>query len=605
MTEDDADADAERDARSAAADEGLRAAMATNEYDALAKALELHCSVASEATLAEARAQRDRLNKKRKKESQRLRKAHAEAMEAHAEATEAVGAEAAEDAPVFRSLASPPAPKAAAAAPVGAVALPLDELSAATCDFGDAKLIGSGGYGQVFLAEKLPSLPASAVPENVRHLPFAVKRAKAGAHLLSDLKREVSVLRECHHPHVLPLLGYYLEGDSPCLVFPLMRGGSFADRLFPKEADPEHLLRLGISSEVKPLRWRERLRILKQATEALLYLHTPVSGSGKGIVVHRDFKPENILLDDSLNAYLADTGFAKMERGADQAAASRKKSASNALYLTHGYLDPSIGLGGDYSATTDGFALGITMLVVLTGRSPLNIINTCEEEFDLDFEDIDAAKIADPAAFWPVRVASAVKELVRCAGVTCLCHQSQRKRLAISGALTALSSLGEDVSAAEEAAAQGDDAPKAEAAAASSGSSYEPTPLSMQVRNLRKGGEDEHEGVKANVLLAFGALIGRLDAVYAARAADAPEDFMPRIDFWQRECGMNNNLRTQLHGVRIWANAARHQNDERWRKEGPRDEEEASRRLQAVERAIAAMEKKKEAEAQRGAGKSA
>ena len=43
------------------------------------------------------------------------------------------------------------------------------------------------------------------------------------------------------------------------------------------------------------------------------------------------------------------------------------------LYLTHGYLDPSIGLGGDYSATTDGFALGITMLVVLTGRSPLNI----------------------------------------------------------------------------------------------------------------------------------------------------------------------------------------------------------------------------------------
>ena len=135
-------------------------------------------------------------------------------------------------------------------------------------------------------------------------------------------------------------------------------------------------------------------------------------------------------------------------------------------------------------------------------------------------------------------------------------------------------------------------------------SSYEPTPLSMQVRNLRKGGEDEHEGVKANVLLAFGALIGRLDAVYAARAADAPEDFMPRIDFWQRECGMSNNLRTQLHGVRIWANAARHQNDERWRKEGPRDEEEASRRLQAVERAIAAMEKKKEAEAQRGAGKS-
>jgi len=40
-------------------------------------------------------------------------------------------------------------------------------------------------------------------------------------------------------------------------------------------------------------------------------LHTPVAG-GKGAVVHRDFKPENILLDDDLNAYLADTGFAKV-----------------------------------------------------------------------------------------------------------------------------------------------------------------------------------------------------------------------------------------------------------------------------------------------------
>ena len=288
-----------------------------------------------------------------------------------------------------------------------------------------------------------------------------------------------------------------------------------------------------------------------------------------------------------------------MERGADQAAASRKKSASNALYLTHGYLDPSIGLGGDYSATTDGFALGITMLVVLTGRSPLNIINTCEEEFDLDFEDIDAAKIADPAAFWPARVASAVKELVRCAGDKCLCHQSQRKRLAISGALTALSSLGEDVSAAEEAAAQGDDAPKAEAAAASSGSSYEPTPLSMQVRNLRKGGEDEHEGVKANVLLAFGALIGRLDAVYAARAADAPEDFMPRIDFWQRECGMNNNLRTQLHGR---AHGRTRRGIRTTRGGGRRGRETRRRRRAAcrrVERAIAAMEKKRRPNAAR------
>jgi len=45
---------------------------------------------------------------------------------------------------------------------------------------------------------------------------------------------------------------------------------------------------------------------------------------GKHAVVHRDFKPENILLDDELNAYLADTGFAKMDAGPE---ASKMKSA--------------------------------------------------------------------------------------------------------------------------------------------------------------------------------------------------------------------------------------------------------------------------------------
>ena len=82
-----------------------------------------------------------------------------------------------------------------------------------------------------------------------------------------------------------------------------------------------------------PLAWHERLRILRQATDALLYLHTPVAG-GKGAVVHRDFKPENILLDDGLHAYLADTGFAKMESGGPEA--SKMRSASHALYLTQG-----------------------------------------------------------------------------------------------------------------------------------------------------------------------------------------------------------------------------------------------------------------------------
>ena len=63
-----------------AADDALRCAMTTGEYDALVRALEAHRGVASEAALQQGRTERDRLAKKRKKEGQRLRKANVGAM---------------------------------------------------------------------------------------------------------------------------------------------------------------------------------------------------------------------------------------------------------------------------------------------------------------------------------------------------------------------------------------------------------------------------------------------------------------------------------------------------------------------------------------------
>ena len=65
----------------AAADEALRRAMTLAQYEALARALEQHCAQASEGVLAEAQVLRERLHKKHKKDSQKLRRAHAVEME--------------------------------------------------------------------------------------------------------------------------------------------------------------------------------------------------------------------------------------------------------------------------------------------------------------------------------------------------------------------------------------------------------------------------------------------------------------------------------------------------------------------------------------------
>ena len=577
-------------APSAAADEALRVAMAAAQYEGLVGAIEEHHALASEGVLAEARAMRERLHKKRKQESQMLRRKHAAEMEMQASLSKLSLHEVTQSPPATGSASAAAAPASEApeapSAPPAAVALTLAELAAATDGFGEQRLIGSGGYGNVYTADALSSLRPEALPLWLRHKPVAVKRAKSGVHDLADLQREVSVLQQCSHPHVLPLLGYCLEhGAPPCLVFPLMRGGSFADRLWPKEADPEHLRRLGLGASLSPLMWHQRLRILRQATDALLYLHTPVPG-GKGAVVHRDFKPENILLDDELNAYLADTGFAKMDAGPE---ASKMKSASNALYLTRGYLDPSVSAGGAYSAMTDGWALGITLLVALTGRSPLSIITKCEEDFDEDFADIVAAQLADATAGWPPHAVAAFKDLVRSAA-SGLCHGSVRKRLTVAAALATLTSLAkEDGRSGTGRGALDGSVLSSSERTASTAAGYVPTPLSMQVREMRKG-SDAHKGIKDNMLLAFSSVMSRLDAIYAARAAKAPEGFEERINYWHRECGMRTDLKVRLHSLRIWANAARHFDDDRWRRDGPRGEAEASQLVSAVKTALEALE---------------
>ena len=85
--------------------------------------------------------------------------------------------------------------------------------------------------------------------------------------------------------------------------------------------------------------------------------------------------------------------------------------------------------------------------------------------------------------------------------------------------------------------------------------------------------------------------MSRLDAIYGARAAKAPEGFEERVNFWHRECGMRTDLKNRLHSLRIWRNAASHLDDDRWRRDGPRDEDEASQLVSAVRTALEALER--------------
>ena len=340
-----------------------------------------------------------------------------------------------------------------------------------------------------------------------------------------------------------------------------MVGGSLQSRLDLKPRDVKYLTSMGqFSAAPKALTWRQKLHAISQALEALLYLHTRTP-----CILHRDFKPGNILLDASLQACLGDTGFAKAaQRSGD---ASQLGGATTGRVMgSPGYAHKDV-LAGRYSEFTEAYAVGVTLLVVLTHREPVDIEEMIEEDHDLQpFAEIPAARIAEAGAAWTAEAAGAIKELY-----TRLCVVRKRNQLKLPDVQRALQSLlnlsGSPASGADTTATTTD-------ASVSLAGPACPRPLSLQVRGMRCG-DGLVQSVQRNVSEAFDSCIRRLDEIYKVASRQPPNDFVERIDFWHAECGLDDEIRARMHKLRIWRNASLHHDEQRWAHDGPRSAEAA------------------------------
>lgn len=108
----------------------------------------------------------------------------------------------------------------------------------------------------------------------------------------TEFKREVEVLSRVRHPHIVMLLGVCTE--RPSLIYELMKGSSLEDRLARLNNQP-------------PVMWHDRVRIMLESARALQFLHSQEPQP----ILHRDFKPANVLLDSHLTAKLGDVGMAR------------------------------------------------------------------------------------------------------------------------------------------------------------------------------------------------------------------------------------------------------------------------------------------------------
>jgi hypothetical protein len=195
------------------------------------------------------------------------------------------------------------------------------------------RLLGRGGMGAVYLAreEALERLVA-----------IKVLRAdlEAGAEAIERFRREARTAAQLTHPHIVPLLGFGEAEGLLYLVLGYVQGESLAARLRRQGR---------ITAD-------EARRILADVAEALDYAHR------KG-VVHRDVKPDNILIDDETGrAVLADFGIAK---GMGAAGLTQ----SHALIGTPQYMSPEQ-LGGEASldGRSDLYSLGMVGFAMLAGR---------------------------------------------------------------------------------------------------------------------------------------------------------------------------------------------------------------------------------------------
>ncbi|CAN6484710.1 unnamed protein product [Victoria cruziana] len=216
------------------------------------------------------------------------------------------------------------------------------DLRSATRNFRPDSLLGEGGFGYVFKGWMDEQTLTAAKPG--AGIVVAVKKLKPeGFQGHREWLAEVNYLGQFHHPNLVKLIGYCLEGENRLLVYEFMPKGSLENHLFRRGA--------------QPLSWAIRMKVAIGAAKGLTFLHNAESP-----VIYRDFKASNILLDADFNAKLSDFGLAKDGPTGD------KTHVSTQVIGTHGYAAPEYVATGRLTAKSDVYSFGVVLLELLSGR---------------------------------------------------------------------------------------------------------------------------------------------------------------------------------------------------------------------------------------------
>ncbi|KAI3995775.1 hypothetical protein MKX01_007254 [Papaver californicum] len=210
----------------------------------------------------------------------------------------------------------------------------------------ETNVIGMGGTGKVYKAEMSRFQTTVAVKKLWKSPNSDIETGCSPQN--DDLMGEVSLLGRLRHRNIVRLLGYLHNDSEVMIVYEYMQNGSLGEALHEKQAGK--LL----------VDWVSRYNIAVGVAHGLTYLHHDCHPP----VIHRDIKSNNILLDENLDARIADFGIAKM--------IIKKNKTVSMVAGSYGYIAPEYEYTLKVDEKSDIYSFGVVLMELLTGRWPVD-----------------------------------------------------------------------------------------------------------------------------------------------------------------------------------------------------------------------------------------